>query len=71
MPLCVKLLDENIIYCHGVCCSAETMKYIQHLEERIDLLENQLRKQLDKSKTENPWLSTANISQAMKVNLFS
>ena len=43
------------------------MKYIQHLEERIDLLENQLQKQIDKNKSENPWLSTANISQAMKV----
>jgi len=45
----------------------ETMKYIQHLEERTDLLENQLRRQLEKS-ADNPWLSTSNISQAMKVH---
>ncbi|XP_067941808.1 coiled-coil domain-containing protein 85B-like [Watersipora subatra] len=46
--------------------SEETLKYIQHLEERIDLLECQLRKQSEPS-TENSWISTANISQAMKV----
>jgi len=46
----------------------ETMKYIQHLEERTDLLENQLRRQQLEKSADNPWLSTSNISQAMKVH---
>lgn len=42
------------------------MKYIEHLEQKIELLEAQLRKQSDRG-GENPWLHTSNITQAMKV----
>lgn len=51
-----------------LCTVDDAMRYIQHLEERIEMLEGQLKKQVEKS-TENPWLSTNNIAQAMKVTI--
>lgn len=50
------------------------MKYIEHLEQKIELLEAQLQTRSDHhggGGADNPWLRTNNIAHAMKVIFLS